>query len=70
MYIRLSLPEGDHDLAVLVRLHQQCLDSQKRMESKINKMETLLSSGLNDLKKILEEKERRSFSIKDSGYEV
>lgn len=54
------------EFSVLVRLQRESLENTKRLESKIDKIGTALS----DLKKIVEENEKKNFSIKECGYEV
>lgn len=58
------------DIHTLIRLQQQTLEKVKRLDSKIADLQSVLATSLQELKKLLEEKAQRSFSIKDSGYEV
>ena len=60
MHYIISLHKGGNDLVMLVK---QSIENQKRLE-------TLVTTGFRDLKKMIEENERRCFSLKDSGYEV
>ena len=55
---------------MLVRLHQQSQESVKKLETKLDRVETLVTTGFNDLKNIMADNERKSFSIRGSEYEV
>lgn len=46
------------------------MENIKRLESRINSFETSVTTVLRDLKKLIEDKDKRSFSIKQSDYEV
>ena len=61
---------GGHELAVVVKLQHRSLENQKRLEAKMTRVETALNTGLSDLRKLIEEKEKKCFTVKDSGYEV
>ena len=51
-------------------MQQQSQVTIKKLETKLEKVETLVTTGFNDLKKLMAENERNNFTIKGSGYEV
>lgn len=51
---------------MLLKLQQQTFDKLKKVESRVE----LLASSMAELKKIIEDKEQKSFSFKESKYEV
>lgn len=60
---------GD-EISMMIRLQQQTLERVKMVDAKVDEMESVMTTSLKELKKLLEEKNRRSFNLKDSGYEV
>ena len=55
---------------MIIKLQQQTLDKVKRVEMRVEKIESSVISSIAELKEIIREKEEKSFSLKESKYEV
>lgn len=58
------------DLPTLFKLQQQTLEMVKKVEKRMEKLESSVTLSFTEIKKILLDQQKKSFSIKESIYEV
>lgn len=58
------------DLSSVVNLQQQTLNKMATVEARVAKIESLVAKSTAELKKMVEDLQRKSFCFKDSEYEV
>jgi len=58
------------ELVTLLNLQQQTLERIKSVENRLEKVESVVTTSFQELKKVIDERAQRSFTLKDSGYEV
>ena len=58
------------DIMHLVTMQQKTLTKVNALEQHIIRMEKVVAESLQELKKMMDDQQKQSFSLKDSGYEV
>ena len=58
------------DIMHLVTMQQKTLTKVNALEQHITRMEKVVAESLQELKKMIDDQQKQSFSLKASGYEV
>ena len=58
------------DVRLLLTKQQEILDRVKASERHISEMEKVIGKSFSELKTLIEEQDKRSFTVKNSQYEV